>query len=427
MSHSLPRIVVATPYPEASIFAIARTAWREGQLSRLFTTLTPSPLAFRATRRIPIAPLRRSIERELFRRLSIEIPHDQLANLSTGAAIAHLASIRTPLVRHTIGDAENRLRARFDRSVSLRLAALEANVVVGMYGSASETLAEARRSGKEGVLNFVNSHPSFKNQHLRELANVPDGHQEMVSEREHHEVARELEHASLVLVPSRFVARQLEAVGVPRQRLVIEPYGVDLARFRPFMGGKEPSPGTPMRCLYVGQILHRKGIPLLLDVARRLRGHAVEFVLIGPLRSREVLRHLPSNVRWRRSGTSEQIAAEMRGADVFLLPSVDDAFGLVTLEAMASGVPVIVSDHAGSSEDVADGSTGLVVRAGDRAQLQDAIERLIDDPALRRTLGAAARRHVEHGRSWTDYGRAILQRLAPETSELATVAEVGRR
>jgi glycosyltransferase involved in cell wall biosynthesis len=423
----LPRIVVATPYPEASIFAIARTAWHEGQLNRLFTTLSPSPGTVRALRRIPVAPLRRSIERELVRRRSVEIPGDQITNLSTWAAIAHLASIRAPLIPKASGNLENRLRGRFDRSVSRRLASVGGDVVLGMYGSASETLQEARRTGKEGVLHFVNSHPSFKNQHLRELGNLSDGHQEMVSEREEREVSRELEHASLVLVPSRLVARQLEAVGVPHEKLVIEPYGVDLVTFRPSTDGRQPSPGSPIRCLYVGQILHRKGIPLLLDVARRLRGRAVEFLLIGPMRSREVLRNLPSNVRWRYSGTAEQIAAEMRSADLFLLPSIDDAFGLVTLEAMASGLPVIVSDHAGSSEDVVDGSTGLVVPVGDRARFQDAIERLIDDEALRRVLGAAARRHVEHGRSWTDYGRAVLQRLAPETTELATAAEVGRR
>jgi glycosyltransferase involved in cell wall biosynthesis len=425
VSHSLPRIAVATPYPEASIFAIARTAWRQGELSRLFTTLSPSEGSLQAIRWIPIPPLRRSIERDLLRRRSVGIPFDQITSVSTPAAMAHLASIRMPLVRDASGNLEHRLRTHFDRSVSRRLPSDRCEVVLSMYGSASETLARAREGGKRGVLNFVNSHPSFKNRHLRELGNLPDGHPEMVSEREQQEISRELENASLVLAPSRFVARQLEAVGVPRQNLVMEPYGVDLDMFRPRNGSARPSP-DPIRCLYVGQILHRKGIPLLLDVARRLQRRPVEFLLIGPVRSREVLHDVPSNVRWRDSLTAEQVAEEMQGADIFVLPSIDDAFGLVTLEAMATGLPVIVSDHAGSSEDISDGNTGLVVPAGDGAQLQQAIERLIDDAALRRTLGAAARRHVEHGRSWTDYGCSVLQRLTPATADVAAAAGVTR-
>jgi len=426
MKDFVPRFAVATPYPEASIFAIARTAWRQGLLSQLFTTISPSQRSVRTMRRLPIPPLRRSIERELSRRRSVEIPADLITNVSSSAALAHLGSIRVPLVRRASASLEHRLRVQFDRSVSRRLPSITCDVVVTMYGSASESLRTARAAGKSGVLNFVNSHPSFKNQHLRELGNVPHGHQELVSEHEQREVSVELEQASLVLVPSRFVARQLEAVGVASQNLVIEPYGVDLAMFGPRTSSAQPERKSRIRCLYVGQILHRKGIPLLLDVARRLRARPIEFHLIGPLRSREVLRSLPSNVRWQDSLTAAEIAQEMRDADMLVLPSIDDAFGLVTLEAMASGLPVIVSDGAGSCEDVLDGSTGLVVRAGDRGQLEDAIERLIDDEGLRQALGSAARRHVESGRSWTDYGRAVLDRLTEESAAVEGAGELRR-
>ena len=113
-----------------------------------------------------------------------------------------------------------------------------------------------------------------------------------------------------------------------------------------------------LRCLFVGQVCHRKGVRFLLEAARRLAGLPVTFTLVGPLRSPELMSHLPANVRWKGSQGHQQIADEMRGADVLLLPSLEDAFGLVTMEAMASGLPVVVSDHCGSSELVADGAAG---------------------------------------------------------------------
>ena len=83
MKDFVRRFAVATPYPEASIFAIARTAWRQGLLSQLFTTISPSQRSVRTMRRLPIPPLRRSIERELSRRRSVEIPADLITNVST--------------------------------------------------------------------------------------------------------------------------------------------------------------------------------------------------------------------------------------------------------------------------------------------------------------------------------------------------------
>src|SRR5207302_1989085 len=127
--------------------------------------------------------------------------------------------------------------------------------------------------------------------------------------------------------------------------------------------------------------------------------------------SRFVADQLAANVTWKGSLGRQQIAEEMRGADVLLLPSLEDAFGLVTMEAMASGLPVVVSDHCGSSELVADGAAGIVIPAADTTALENAIRRLLEEPERRRAMGYEARRRMVAGRSWESYGQYVLDRI----------------
>lgn len=89
-------------------------------------------------------------------------------------------------------------------------------------------------------------------------------------------------------------------------------------------------------------------------------------------------------------GERHEIADLIRHADVFLLPSQDESFGLAALEALASGVPVVATRAGGICEVVRDGETGLLADVGDVAELSIALTRLLSDPDLRRRLGAAA-------------------------------------
>jgi glycosyltransferase involved in cell wall biosynthesis len=278
-----------------------------------------------------------------------------------------------------------------------------------MFASAELTLREARASNRLGVLNFVSSHPLYHNRFLTELGGLSNGDHELVPPKVAQRVERELEMADLVLVPSRFVARQLEEVGLPKERIAVEPYGVDLSAFSPAdRGSRHGGRNGVVRCLYVGHVSHRKGVPVLLEAARRLRSQPIEFALVGPVVSPEVLRDPPDNVRYLGPTVHGGVAETMREADLFVLPSLEDSYGLVTLEAMASGLPVIVSDHAGTSELITHGEDGLVIPAGDATALVQAIERLVQDDDLRAAMGAAARRRVEGGHSWADYADRVM-------------------
>lgn len=236
-------------------------------------------------------------------------------------------------------------------------------------------------------------------------------------------VEAELEAADMILVPSRFVAEQLRGRGVPAEAIEQIPYGVDLSAFYP-NAEKAEAADSPLDCLCVCQMAHRKGIPLLLETARSMAGLPIRFHLLGPVVSPEVLENLPANVRYEGAGLPEKVAVRMRQADLFVLPTLEDACALVVLEAMASGLPVVTTTHNGSGEVLENGVEGFVVPAGDRTALREALVELVEDASLRRRMGEVARKKVEGSYSSETYGRRVLHAIAERRERTRSI--VGR-
>jgi glycosyltransferase involved in cell wall biosynthesis len=148
----------------------------------------------------------------------------------------------------------------------------------------------------------------------------------------------------------------------------------------------------------------------------------MEFILVGPLVSPELLRDLPANAHWLGAMAHENAAMELQRADVFVLPSLEDAYGLVATEAMATGLPVVVTDHAGASELITDGLDGLIVPAGQVTPLMEALQRLHDDPPLRLRMARAARDRIQADSSWEGYGQSVLDLIGGYLNSKSRVA-----
>jgi glycosyltransferase involved in cell wall biosynthesis len=275
--------------------------------------------------------------------------------------------------------------------------------------SSARTFAAARAAGKATVLNFVNSHPAAQNHYLHELAGLTAGHHEMVPPEVARDVDRELALADLVLVPSRFVLEQLRSRGLEERRLAVEPYGIDPGPYTSVQRKKRP--GEDVACVMVGQIGFRKGVRILLDAARLLEGRGVRFRLVGPMVSPSAYRDPPPNVDWAGARAPAGVPAELGLADIFVLPSLEDSYGLVVLEAMAAGLPVVTTTHTGASELLTHGVEGLVVPAGDVGALVDAVQWLARDPVRRQAMGEAARRRVLATSGATSYTDRVLGRV----------------
>lgn len=390
--------------------AIATAAEQRGALSDFYTSLDTGGLMRRAER-LPLGPLRSRAMRQLGRRNFHGVAAERIRSVSPVSQGLYLVVGRVAHAENLAGRLMYQSKRRFDQAVARRLSRSRAAVVVGMYGSSALSFARAHELGRMTVLNFVNSHPVYHNRFLYEFAGLKSGDNEVLPNWVVQEVDREIEHSDLILVPSRFVEAQLLELGVDPQRIATEPYGVDLTAFRPAGPEERAATSEKIVCLYVGQISHRKGITVLLEAARRLTGQPIEFWLAGPMVSRTVLRDMPGNVRYLGKWPHTELPALMRAAHVFVLPSLEDSYGLVTLEAMACGLPVVVSDHAGTSEFVQGGSSGIIVRAGEPGDLVEAIGRLAQNGEERLRMGKAALRQVRAGHSWDHYAERVLDAI----------------
>jgi glycosyltransferase involved in cell wall biosynthesis len=213
----------------------------------------------------------------------------------------------------------------------------------------------------------------------------------------------EYEAADYVRIPSEFVRRSFLEQGFPAGKLVEGPFGVDLHRFAP---APEPERFT---VLFVGDVGLRKGALDLLEAWARLRLKGSRLVLRGWVD--DAVARLVADYRRRcefeTPGYSSGVAASYADASVFVLPSIEDGYPLVVLEAMASGRPVVVSENAGSKDAVRDGVDGFVVPIRSPDAVAGKLQWLHDHPAERAAMGRAAREQAE-GFPWERYGNELV-------------------
>jgi glycosyltransferase involved in cell wall biosynthesis len=207
--------------------------------------------------------------------------------------------------------------------------------------------------------------------------------------------------ADLVVTPSRYCAARIEELYGVRGAAVI-PELIDLDRWRDLLRANPapPEPDPRFTVLCVCRFYARKRVHLLLGAAALLRERVpdLQVRIVGGGREAASLHRLwrelrlESTVHWVGDAGASELAAEYNRADVFCLPSVQEGFGIVFLEAMAAGKPVVAARAAAVPEVV---RHGLLVEPENAEALAEAIERLYQDRELRTSLAEAGRRDVE--------------------------------
>jgi starch synthase len=173
----------------------------------------------------------------------------------------------------------------------------------------------------------------------------------------------------------------------PEKVHVVAP-GVDLDQW--FPGSRKQSDKPQL--LFVGADFDRKGGRLLLDVYRRhLRDECDLHVVTRYAIAQEPGVHVHTNMK-----VGDRRLRELyQECDALVLPTLADCFSMAALEAMACGLPVVISAVGGIPEIVIDGQTGMLIDPGSGDSLLQAIRAIIASPALRRQLGRAGRRRAE--------------------------------
>lgn len=282
----------------------------------------------------------------------------------------------------------------------------DADILVGWSSATLEAIAPAQAAGMKVVVERGSTH--IRNQ-IRILSAAYAefgldyrGTDDEVIERE----LAEYDGCDAIAVPSRYAAETFVAEGIPRDKMIVNPYGVDLAQFSP--PSERPSDRHRLRVLFVGRVGIQKGVPWLIEAARKVGG-AIELHLVGPVdpEADQFIAGRPDNVVVRGPLARADLVGEYARADLFCLPSLQEGgIPLSLLQAMASGLPSVVTPAA--QGPVHDGIEGVVAADKSPEALAAAFERLAASTEARRAMGSAARIAVTDGYDWQSYAdRAI--------------------
>ena len=264
-----------------------------------------------------------------------------------------------------------------------------------------------RRASELGLIKVIDwgtAHPGYFKKLMREEYDLLgiDGE----SPYEKNDVDRlmaELNQADLVLVPSDFVIDTFKNQDADGLNIRQNPYGADLGVFRQI--DKDDS---KFRIIFVGSIGIRKGTYYLLEAVNQLKGLGIELLLVGGVRPDFMkfmndfsycYQHVPSVPH-------NELYKYYSNASVFVLPSLIEGMAMVTLEAMACGLPSIVTPNTGSI--VRDGKDGFVVSIRDVEALKEKILFLYQNEDARVEMGRNAKEYVQQF-IWDRYGNQLVK------------------
>ena len=199
----------------------------------------------------------------------------------------------------------------------------------------------------------------------------------------------EYEQADVVMVPSTFAQRSFMEKGVARAKVERITYGMNLKRFYK----TQDPPSDAFHILFVGQISLTKGILYLLQAFARLRHCRKRLFVVGGMSSsfKEIFRkYSTEGAEWVGIVAKDRLKDYYSRSHVLVLPSVTEGLGMVLVESMACGCPVIASENTAGPDIFTDGKEGFIVPIRDVRILAERLQQLADDPELQKRFSAAA-------------------------------------
>jgi starch synthase len=202
---------------------------------------------------------------------------------------------------------------------------------------------------------------------------------------------REVQLADHIFVASSFTLRSLLGIGIPSSKISVIPYGAPIEYFQP-----RPKKDQVFRVMFAGQVGARKGVHYLMQAWQNLNLPNSELLLVGiNLMPEHWLQKYSNRVRLTGSVPHSTLNEYYSSASVFVFPSLVEGFGLVLLEAMACGIPVITTSNTAGEDIITDGVDGFMVPIRDVEALQEKIEWCYSHPQELADMGRAARQKAE--------------------------------
>ena len=411
-------LIFSHPTGNANVRHAALALFRAGLLGEFWTCLNfhaPAVLERLLPRRVVGQLRRRAYPRELAGAIRTRPFHEVVRLFAPRFGFPSL-------VAHETGafSVDSVYRA-LDRAVARRLHTGKFRAVYAYEDGAQLAFIEARRRGARTLYDLPIGHwRAARTLLLDEAEREPEwaatltGNRDSPAKTERKDA--ELALADVVFVASSYTRRTLSEVADFKGTVMVVPYGSPA--FLPAAAAVPASASAKkLRVLFVGSLGQRKGLSYLFAACRQVRA-AVTLTVIGqkPLEPCPVLDRELGSVRWIPSCPHQEILAEMAAHDVFVFPSLFEGFGLVLLEALAMGLPIITTAHTAGPDLIHEGVEGFIVPIRDSEAIAARLELLHREPARLAEMSAAARRRAREF-SWENYEATLAacvgQALAP--------------
>ncbi len=301
-----------------------------------------------------------------------------------------------------------------DRRVARRLHEVKGvRAVYAFEDSAAATFAAARELGIKAIYDqpigyWRAAHKIYDEEAEREPAWASTMSGILDSEAKLALKDAEIEAADVVIAASTFTRDTIALAPRCTAPIHVIPYGSP----PPVAGEPAPRPaGAPLRALFVGSLGQRKGLSYMFDAVEQMRG-AVELTLIGhkvvpdcAALNAAVARH-----RWIPTLPHQGVLREMAEHDLLLFPSLFEGFGLVILESMAQGLPVLTTPQTAGPDLITDSVDGFIVPMRSATAIAQKLDLLVRDRPLLSAMKIAARSSASR-RTWTSYQHQLLQAI----------------
>lgn len=280
------------------------------------------------------------------------------------------------------------------------------DICVAFSSFGLHTIRKAKEEGAITILERGSAHMLYQTKILLEeyekLGLKPQmSHPEIIKKE-----LKEYDEVDYIAIPSLFVKRSFLEYGIPESKLIHVPYGANIEEFRQI-----PKEDNMFRVIYAGPMTLQKGIHYLLQAFYELKLPNSELMLVGRI-SNEIkpfFKKYEGRYKWIEHKPQRELYKYYSQGSVFVLNSIQDGFGMVMLQAMACGLPVICTTNTGGDDLIENGKEGFVIPIRDIDTLKEILLFLYKTPKQCNEMGQYAKRKVQRSYTWDDYGEKMIK------------------
>jgi len=292
----------------------------------------------------------------------------------------------------------------FDRIAAKKVK--KADIFVGWSSFSLHSLRKAKELGATTIVERGSSHIEYQQEILKEeydkFGLKFKGAHPRIVEKE----LEEYKEAEYISIPSLFVKKTFLKKGIPEAKLIHVPYGVDLGEFK-----QVPKEDNVFRVIYVGAMSLQKGVHYLLQAFFELKLPKSELLLIGKMNNemKQFFRKYEGNYRWIGHKPKKELYRYYSQGSVFVMPSIQEGLAMVQVQAMACGLPIICTTNTGGEDLIENGKEGFIIPIRNVEKLKEKILFFYENPKECYEMGQAAKRKVQKGFTWDDYGERMIR------------------